>query len=649
MKKSKKIERTCTCEHHHEHHHEHFECGCGHHHEHKGKQGWFWIAFSAVFFIAGWLLDFISKGNIATIFSWICFAIAYFSAGAPVLVATFQNIRKGKLFDENFLMTVASIGAICIGEVSEGVLVMLLYQIGEGLQSLAVGSSRKSVAALTALKSERANLIVGDEVQAVKPENLCVGDFVLVKTGEKVPVDGVLTDETAVLDAKSLTGEAELKTVGKGGEVLSGCINAGGAFRMRAQRQYENSAVGRILDMVEHAAAGKAAPEKFITKFARYYTPAVCIAALIFAVFAPILTALFTTGAFGFVNAAYWIKVALTFLVISCPCALVISVPLTYFSGIGRCAKNGILVKGATYLDVAAKAKQIAFDKTGTLTEGSFRIRGVRAEGVSAEELTAIAAAVERASAHPIAAAFADCCTPYQAEEVTELAGRGLIARVNGQETLVGNEKLLTERGVAFEKRKSPYSAVYVAQSGKYLGCIEVGDGVRAEAAETVAALKEMGFTRLAMLTGDGELRANKIAEEVGVQEVYAELLPDEKLVKIQGFQNCGAVLYVGDGINDAPVMTAADCSVSMGKLGSAAAIEASDLVLISDNLSALPKGLAIAAKTRAIVVQNIAFSLVMKTAFMALGAFGILPLGLAVFADVGVMLLAVLNSFRAR
>lgn len=660
---------------HHEHHHAHGGCGCGcecghthgqyhkeshenshehvHTHHETGedrKKAWFWIGFSAVFFIIAQVLDGVFQGLIANIFAWGCFAAAYISVGAPVLLATVKNIRKGRVFDENFLMTVASLGAVCIGEISEGVLVMLLYQIGELLQSIAVGSSRKSVAALMELKSERANLFIENEVQEVEPESLSIGDTVLVKTGEKIPVDGVLTDDMAVLDTKSLTGEAVPKTVEQGGELLSGCINVGGAFRMRVERLYENSAVGRILDMVENAASGKAAPEKFITKFARYYTPAVCMSALALALFAPLLTGIITTGAFAFINAAYWIKVALTFLVISCPCALIISVPLTYFSGIGRCAKNGVLVKGAVYLDVAAKAKQVAFDKTGTLTEGSFRIRGIHAEsGINDKELLALATALERASAHPIAAAFLGQDTPYFAENVTEIAGRGLVASVNGKETLVGNEKLLAERGVVLKNRDSAYSLVYVAQAGKYLGCIEVGDTLRAEAAAAVNALKTMGFTRLVMLTGDGQARAKKIAEEIGLQEVRAGLLPDEKLKAAEELKAQGEVLYIGDGINDAPVMATANCSVSMGKLGSAAAIEASDMVLISDNLSTLPKGIAIARKTRAIVIQNIVFSLVMKLTFMVLGACGVLPLGLAVFADVGVMLLAVLNSFRAR
>ncbi len=611
---------------------------------------WGMIGVSILFLIAGLLLEWLAKGTLALAFRYLCFAIAYISVGYPVLISTVKNIAKGRIFDENFLMTMASLGAIVIGETSESVLVMLLYQIGELLQSIAVGSSRNSVTELMKLKSEQATVLVDGAQKTVRPEEVRVGDILLIKAGERVPVDGILLDESATLDTKSLTGEAELRVFKTNDEILSGCINAGGMYEMKAIRPYADSAVGKILDMVENAAAGKAAPEKFITKFARIYTPVVCCLALAIALFAPLLSGWIVDGSVYFKDWMRWLQSALTFLVISCPCALIISVPLTYFSGIGVCAKTGILVKGATYLDILAKVKTVAFDKTGTLTEGNFTICGVRpVDGIREDELLSRIAAVERGSAHPIAKAFEDCRTTYEVKELTEGAGKGLLAKMEGKTVLVGNEKLLKDHGICFPPVDSVYTVVHMAMGGVYMGYVEIGDRIREEAKPSLAALRSQGVERLVMLTGDNEKRAQKIANEVGVYEVSAELLPIDKLEKAEKFKENGIFVYVGDGINDAPVMIAADCAVSMGKLGSAAAVEASDLVLIADDLSALPKAVKIAQKTRAVVMQNIIFSIVMKVGFMALGVLGILPLWLAVFADVGVMLLAVLNSFRVR
>ncbi len=611
---------------------------------------WLMLSISALFFIGGLLLEYLGQGTVALVFRYILYAAAYITVGYPVLLSTAKNIAKGRIFDENFLMTVASIGAIVIGETSESVLVMFLYQLGELLQAIAVGSSRSSVTELMKLKSEYATVLENGEQKRVKPEDVRVGDILLVKAGEKVPVDGELVSEGATFDTKSLTGEAQLRTFCKGEEILSGCINAGGMVEMKAVRPYVDSAVGKILDMVENASAGKAAPEKFITKFARIYTPVVCCLALAIAIFAPLVSGLIVDGSLYFKDWMRWLQSALTFLVISCPCALIISVPLTYFSGIGKSAKQGILVKGATYLDSLAKVKIMAFDKTGTLTEGNFTVCGVAPMATLGEqELLETIAAVERGSSHPIARAFDAYATAYEAEELAEQAGRGLTATVNGERVLVGNEKLLAEHGVAFAPVDSVYTVVYLAKGGTYMGYVEVGDRIRAETKPTLDGLKTLGIERLVMLTGDGEVRARKIANEVGMSAVNAQLLPVDKLQKAEELKRQGTLLYVGDGINDAPVMVAADVAVSMGKLGSAAAVEASDLVLISDDLSALPKAVKIAKKTRAVVVQNIVFSIVMKVGFMALGVAGILPLWLAVFADVGVMLLAVLNSFRVR
>ncbi len=623
------------------------------------KKEWGLISLSAVLFAVGFCLEtfLIGRGGgigkIAKIFAYIAYAVAYFAVGYPVLISTCKNIAKGRIFDENFLMTIASIGAICLQEYGEAVLVMLLYQLGELLQAIAVGSSRQSVADLMDLKSEfavRLDTVGGEEKQIqVSPEEVRVGDILLVKAGEKVPVDGVLLSERGSFDTKSLTGEAEWKTVEKGEEILSGYINGGEVCKMRATREYENSAVARILDMVENASQGKAAPERFIAKFAKIYTPVVCILALCVAVFAPLLHGVATGEGFTFYQPARWVQSALTFLVISCPCALIISVPLTYFSGIGACARRGILVKGATYLDEVAKAKIIAFDKTGTLTEGEFCVRKVSAVGIDEKRLLALTASVESTSSHPIARAFDGYEKEYAVEKACEVAGKGISALVDGEEVLVGNSGLLKEAGVPFVEVDSVYTVMYIAKNGRYLGCIEVGDGLRKGAKESVVALKRLGLERVVMLTGDQSARAAKVAYEAGVEEVFAELLPDEKLQKAEALKRQGGLMYIGDGINDAPVMVTADCAVSMGKLGSAAAIEASDLVLISDDISALPAACKIARKTRKIVLQNIVFSIVMKVGFMALGALGLLPLWLAVFADVGVMLLAVLNSFRVR
>lgn len=621
------------------------------------------IAASAALFLLGFLLDLFLKNPSAAerAIIYVAFAAAYLTVGYPVLISTAKNVARGKIFDENFLMTVASIGAVCLGEYGEGVAVMLLYQTGELLQAIAVGSSRRSVAELMELKSEEATLIENGAQRKVKPEELKIGDVVLVKAGEKVPADGILKSEFAALDAKSLTGEAALKEVTAGESVLSGCINAGGVFEMEIAKPYEDSAVAKILDLVENSTSKKAAPEKFITKFARYYTPVVCGIALMIAFLLPVFDLWIKGGAYlNYLPSR--VAIALNMLVISCPCALIISVPLTYFSGIGSCARNGILVKGATYLDEAAKVKTVAFDKTGTLTLGNFEILKIApASGVSREELFLIAAAAESGSSHPIAKAFSAHATgqnhvhsshaPSETAEITkiaEIAGRGLTAKLGGEPVLAGNAALLKENGVQFNEFESVNTVVYVAKSGKYLGLIEIGDKIRPEAKAAVTELKTLGVERTVMLTGDGQKRAQKIAEEGGMDEVNAELLPDEKLKKAEELKRFGKLMYVGDGINDAPVMAVADCAVSMGKLGSAAAVEASDLVLISDNLSAVPKCLKIARKTKKIVTENIVFAILAKAAFMAGGFFG-LPLWLAVFADVGVMLLAVLNSLRMR
>lgn len=605
------------------------------------------IALSVIFFIPALVIDYAASGDVWQYTDYALYALAFIPVAYPVIWSTVRNLAAGKIFDENFLMTVAAIGAIILGiftgdGLMEGVAVMLLYQIGELLQSIAVGSSRSSIARLMDLKSDTATLVKGNQTIVVAPEDLRVGDVILIKAGEKVPVDCTLLSGSTSLDMKSLSGEALPREVKEGDELLSGSINISKVVKAEVCREYRNSAVAKILELVEHSTARKAKPEKFITKFAKYYTPAVVIAAVLVAALVPTIICA-AQGAFLWETYRVWIYRSLSFLVISCPCALVISVPLSYFGGIGRCAKFGILVKGSTCLDELARATVAAFDKTGTLTEGVFAVKSY-----SSEEALNIAAAAEKFSSHPVAAAFSSVATPYVAENAEEVAGRGVKCTINGKTALCGNAQLLKENGVSFTPSDSLSTTIYVALNGKYMGVIEVDDLVKPDAAAAVAALKDGGITKAVMLTGDGQKRAAGVAGELGLDGCFAALLPDEKLEKARQLKGEGGLIYVGDGINDAPVMTVADCAVSMGKVGSDAAIEASDIVLVSDNLSLLPKARRIAKGTRSIVFQNIIGSLAIKFAIMILSvAIPDFPLILAIFGDVGVMLLAILNAMR--
>lgn len=620
------------------------------------------IIVAAVLFIPALVLDLteLTQTSLAAkICAYTMFALAYLAAGIKVLINTAKNIAKGKIFDENFLMTVASLGAIGLGistgdGFAEGVAVMLLYEIGELLQAIAVGSSRRSITSLMKLKSQSATLVIDGRQVAVKPEELNIGDKIIIKAGEKVPVDCRILSGESSLDVKSLNGEPMPRDAKQGDEVLSGSVNLSGVVTAEVLREYKESAVAKILELVENSTAKKSKPEKFISKFAKYYTPAVCIAAVVLAALVP--TVICAVQSY-FVWEIYrsWIYAALNFLVISCPCALVISVPLAYFGGIGRCAKFGILVKGSTCLDSIATAKVAAFDKTGTLTKGLFRVTNY-----SSEEALSLAAAAEKFSSHPVAAAFGEIAGKDGVEGAEELAGRGVKCRICGSELLCGNAKLLRESGVEFEERKGAAVVVYVALGGKYVGWVEIDDEIKDGAAEAVAQLKRSGICRTEMLTGDSEERAEKVAQAVGLDGFKAGLLPDGKLEAATALKSFGGVIYTGDGINDAPVMAAADCAVSMGKVGSDAAIEASDIVLVSDNLQLLPKGRRIARGTRSIVKQNIIGSLIVKFAIMVLSiVIGLVPiviggvtitkfpLIISVVADVGVMLIAVLNSMR--
>ena len=608
------------------------------------------LAAALALFVPAIVLDLtgIARLNLACRITVYClYGLSYLAAGHPVLINTAKNIVKGRIFDENFLMTIASLGAVLLGIFSgdgfyEGVAVMLLYQLGELLQAVAVGSSRNSIADLMSLKSDFATLVTENGQRVVSPEELRIGDKIIIKAGEKVPADCRIVKGGTSLDVKSLNGEPLPRDVSEGDEILSGSINISKIIEAEVVREYRDSAVAKILEMVENSTSRKSKPEKFITKFAKYYTPAVCIAAVIVAAAVPTVICAVNSA---FLWSVYrgWIYKALTFLVISCPCALVISVPLSYFGGIGRCAKFGILVKGSTCLDELALSTVAAFDKTGTMTEGAFKVRKF-----SDERALKLAAAAEKYSSHPIAAAFADIPSEATVSDAEEIAGRGVKCLADGKVLLCGNAKLLEERGVKFTPTESVSTLIYVAYGGEYIGVIEVDDGVKEGAKEAIAALKSDGISYAVMLTGDSKARAAAVAEEVGLDGFSAALLPDKKLEEAEKLKERGKLMYVGDGINDAPVMTAADCAVSMGKVGSDAAIEASDVVLVSDNIALIPKGRRIARGTRRIVVQNIVGSLAVKLAVMACGiAIAGFPLIVSVVADVGVMLVAVLNAMR--
>ena len=598
------------------------------------------IALSALFFVPGLVLHFV--GGVPEWLPLALFLASFAAAGWEVVltvcknfVKLFRSFRLSLLFDENFLMLIAAVGAFALGEGMEGAAVMLLYEIGELLQAVAVGSSRGAIAKLMELKSDSAILLEGEEQREVAPEELKRGDVILLRKGDKVPADCTLLSGESAFDTKSITGESYLRECGEGAELLAGFLNAGNAVTARVERPSEESAVAKILEMVENASSQKAKPEKFITKFARIYTPVVVGLAVLIAVVPPLFT--------GF-DFALWIMRALNFLVISCPCALIISVPLTYFSGVGVLAKHGVLCKGAVCLDTLSKVQTAAFDKTGTLTEGKFTLAGC-----SSERALSLIAAVERASSHPFAEAFRSTETPFHAKNVREIAGMGLAADIEGKEVLVGSRRLMEEHSVALPELQSPHAVVFCAEDGAFVGYAELEDKLRPDAEEALKGLKGAGVKKIAVLSGDTEERAKAALSGLPVDELKAGLLPEEKPLAARALKGEGALLYVGDGINDTPVMAESDIAAAMGGLGSDAAIEASDMVLASDSLKGLPKAMRTAKKTRRIVMQNIVGSIAIKAALMVLSIMGFVPLWAAVFGDVGVMLLAVLNSLRMR
>ncbi|MDI7246164.1 MAG: heavy metal translocating P-type ATPase [Bacillota bacterium] len=578
------------------------------------------------------------------------FLAAYLLVGARVVRTAVRNLVRGEVFDETFLMTVATLGAILIHQLPEAVAVMLFYAVGEILQDGAVGRSRRAIGALLDIRPDVANVRVGEKVEAVRPEDVEIGQIVLVRPGERIPLDGEVIEGTSFVGTSALTGEPTPRRVRPGEKVLAGMVNQGGALDVRVERKSAESAVSRILNLVENAAARKAPTEQFITRFARYYTPAVTLAALGVAVVPPLIV----PGA----TFATWVHRALVLLVVSCPCALVISVPLGYFGGIGGASRHGILVKGANFLDALTSLHTVVFDKTGTLTKGVFRVTGTQVRnGYSREDLLELAAVAETNSAHPIAKSILEAYgRPVQADLVRdyqEISGHGVKAIVDGKEIIAGNDRLMHRENIDHDSCDLRGTVVYVAVNRVFAGYIIISDEVKPDAAEAIASLKKLGVKQAIMLTGDDEAVAREVAERIGMDSYFAELLPEEKVARLEEIESAMAgrdgrkLAFVGDGINDAPVIARADVGIAMGGLGRDAAIEAADIVLMDDMPSRLVTAVRMARGTRAVVVQNIALALGVKGAFILLGAIGVATMWEAVFADVGVALLATLNSAR--
>ncbi len=575
----------------------------------------------------------------------ILFGATYIFIGYDVLWRAIRNILHGRVFDENFLMTIASLGAFVVGDFAESAAVMVFYQIGEYFQDYAVDKSRERISSLMDIRPDKAFVLENGSVREYQPEDVSVGAELVVKNGEKIPLDGVLLSDDAILDTAALTGESLPVNLKKGDSCLSGSINVGGVIHVRAEKEYYDSTVGKILDMVESASGKKAQPEKFITKFARYYTPIVVISAVLLAIIPPIFTGQWKE----------WIMRALTFLVVSCPCALVISVPLSFFGGIGGASGKGILIKGGSYLEQLKKVNTFVFDKTGTLTKGKFAVTEVF-PAERRKEILVKAAAAESGSNHPIAKCITETArSEFDADfsdgyEIKEIAGKGIRAESKDSVILCGNKELMDGEGISVIGRDTVGSVVYVAENGKYLGCVVVEDELKSEAAEVISELKRQGV-RTIMLTGDNEAAASAVAKKVGIDEYRSGLLPTDKVAEVERLieskKEGDVIAFVGDGINDAPVLMRADVGVSMGGVGSDSAIEASDVVLMYDNLKALVEARKISVKTMRIVKQNIVFALAVKIIVLILSAFGITNMWGAVFADVGVCIIAILNAMR--
>ena len=582
----------------------------------------------------------------------VLYLIPYFVIGYDILKKAGKGILNKQVFDENFLMAVATVGAMLLGDFKEGVAVMLFYQIGELFQSCAVGKSRKNIAALMDIRPDYANVMVDGEIEQVDPDDVEIGTEIIVNPGEKVPIDGVITEGNTTLNTSALTGESVPRSAKCGDEVISGCINMTGVIKLKTTKEFGDSTVSKILDLVENSSMKKSRSENFITKFARYYTPAVCYSALALALLPPIISMIMGMSP----NFQTWIIRALTFLVISCPCALVISIPLSFFGGIGCASTNGILVKGSNYLEALADTKYIVFDKTGTLTKGVFEVNGVYPEsGYTDKDLLYYAAYAESASSHPISIslkkAYGEKLDLEHVTGIEEIAGHGVQATVDGKPVYAGNSKLMKKNGLTITQEHDEGTVVYIAIDGAYAGCITIADVIKPTSKEAIHGLKKSGI-KTVMLTGDTKKTADKVAAEVGVDMVRSELLPADKVSEVEALlekkQKKENLAFVGDGINDAPVLSRADIGIAMGALGSDAAIEAADVVLMDDDPAKIALAMKISMKTLRIVRENIVFALIVKAVCLILGALGIANMWIAIFADVGVMVIAVINATRA-
>ena len=582
---------------------------------------------------------------------FVLFMIPYLVIGYDILKKAFKGILNKQVFDENFLMAVATVGAILLGDYSEGVAVMLFYQIGELFQSYAVGKSRRNISELMDIRPDYANIEKDGTLEQVDPDEVEIGTIIVVQPGEKVPIDGVITEGTSTLNTSALTGESLPRDAKAGDEVISGCINMTGLLKIRTTKEFGESTVSKILELVENSSSRKSKSENFISKFAKYYTPAVCYGALALAFIPPVVLLIMGKPAMW----GDWIYRALTFLVISCPCALVISIPLSFFAGIGGASNQGILVKGSNYLETLAQTKYVVFDKTGTMTQGVFEVSGIHHNEMPDEKLLEYAALAECSSSHPISKslqkAYGKPIDRNRVTDIEEISGNGVIAKVDGISVAAGNTKLMNRLGIAYQDCHHVGTVVHMAIDGKYAGHILISDIIKPHAKEAIAELKKAGISKTVMLTGDSKRVADQVAEELGIQEVYSELLPADKVSRVEELLNQKSekdkLAFVGDGINDAPVLSRADIGIAMGALGSDAAIEAADIVLMDDDPLKISKAIKIARKCIRIVYENIYFAIGIKILCLILGALGIANMWMAIFADVGVMIIAVLNAIR--
>ena len=584
---------------------------------------------------------------------FVLFMIPYVIIGYDILRKAIKGILNKQVFDENFLMAVATVGAIILGEYTEGVAVMLFYQIGELFQSYAVGKSRKNISELMDIRPDYANVEIDGNIEKIDPDEVEIGSIIIVQPGEKVPIDGIVLEGNSTLNTSALTGESVPRDVTEGDEIISGCINMTGVIKIKTAKDFGESTVSKILDLVENSSSKKSKSENFISKFAKVYTPAVCYSALALAIVPPLVSMLLLDNSPMW---GEWIYRALTFLVISCPCALVISIPLSFFAGIGGASNQGVLVKGSNYLETLAKTKYVVFDKTGTMTQGVFEVSGIHHSELEDKKLLEYAALAECHSSHPISKslqkAYGKKINRSRVTDVEEISGNGVVAKVDGKTVAIGNTKLMNRFGISYKECHHVGTIVHVAIDGAYSGHIVISDIVKPQAKEAIRELKKAGVTKTVMLTGDAKSVGEKVAQELDIEEVYCELLPGDKVAKVEELLNkksdSDKLVFVGDGINDAPVLSRADIGIAMGALGSDAAIEAADVVLMDDNPLKIAKEIKISRKCISIVYQNIYFAIGIKLICLVLGAIGIANMWLAIFADVGVMVLAILNAIRA-